>query len=174
MAEMKPGWINSGMEIGGIRQPKGFDIRDYRREYFVLFGRRLWCTKTIYLFELNELHPLTFIHPDGRWIQPGRRFPTDQGSVPRLCQLIVIKDRFLGFYLHDFGYEHGYVWVSWDCGKTWVKQYLTRRGHDELLDVSVRYDPAPAGVMERAAVWAGVRSGGWCAWNRYRKGVRYG
>lgn len=159
---MKAGFINTGMEVEGVRQPKGFDIDPIRIERTWL----LW-KKTIYEFKLRPSHPLTFIHPDGRWMQPDRHFETDQGSLPPFLQpIICAKDRFIGFYLHDSGYIHGGLHVSNDEGKTWSFQKMSRSEIDSLLVTMMSFDPVPAGFVQMGVVWLGVKMGGWVSFNR--------
>lgn len=158
---MKPGWINTGMIVDGVEQPKGFDIYPIRVE-----TRRLLPDRTIYRFELMPDTPLTFIHPDGRWMQPCKLFETDQGSVPWLMQRWIPKDRFIAFYLHDSSYLTAYAWTSFDHGETWGKQTLTRREADAILKIGTLLDPAPATERQARAIWLGVRLGGWAAWLR--------
>ena len=45
--------------------------------------------------------------------------------------------------------------------------YATRDRCDEFIAEAMRIDGAPA--WKRAVVWAGLKLGGWAAWNKYRR-----
>lgn len=158
---MNPGWMNSGMVVDGIRQIKGFDIWPIRVE-----EHSLRPDETIYKFELLPASPLTFVHHDGRWIQPSRSFETNQGSVPWAVTRLIPKDRVLGFYAHDSAYLSGYIWVSRDEGVTWAKETVTRLEADNLLRLMAVMDPQPLSERRALAIWLGVRIGGWMAWGK--------
>ena len=158
---MKPGFYNTGQTIDGNDQPKGYNCHVTRYEKHFLFP-----ATAIYSFELTDTHPLFFVHPDGRWIQPNRAFETDQGSVPALVQLFIPKDRYLGFYFHDSGYASKGLWVSHNGGKTWVFDPMTRRQVDELLKLMVPLDPVPGSKLEATNIWLGVRLGGWVSFGK--------
>lgn len=161
MTEHKPGFINSGMEVDGVLQPDGFDINPIRIEPYLFNFKWNPFTKTIYQFKLLD-PPFTFIHPDSRWIQPGKVFETDQGTVPKIFQPIIPKDRFLGFYPHDFACRYGYLWVSKDNGTTWNKEYIKRWEADALLEIMVQYDPVPGWWITRKIIKTGVNIGTIC------------
>ena len=147
---MKAGFENSGMD----GQPKGYDIYKVRDVPY------MWIlSKAIYQFNLIRPHKLTFIDPSGAWLQPGDSFETDQGSVPKAMQIFIPKDRYLGYYLHDFICRFGYVWILFDQGKKWEKRHLTRTQADRLLRVMCEYDPNAGSFVSRWSVYIGVRVG---------------
>lgn len=159
--KLKPGFINTGMVVDGIDQCEGFDIYPHHQDTYMLIFK-----KTIYEFQLNQKTPLTFIHPDGRMFQPDRHFFTDQGSVPRVLQTIVPKDRFVGFYLHDSAYRFKGLYVSCNGGQSYRFEEMLRVEVDELLKVMIKYDPYPGNVVLQYGILAGVRVGGWYGWGR--------
>lgn len=158
---MKAGFINTGISLGLDSQPDGYDIHEIRVE-----ERFWWPDKTIYQFELNPITPLTYIAPDGKRYQPGKVYETDQGSVPWLIQRWIPKDRFLGYYFHDFVYLHGYIWMLAPGEATWVKRYMDRKDADIMLREMCLLDPFPASTREAWAIYIGVRLGGGKAWDR--------
>jgi hypothetical protein len=155
---MKAGFYNSGMN----GQVQGFYV------YPVAQADLFWLWhKTIYQYDENSLSPMTFVHPDGRWIRPNKSFQTDQGSIPRVYRVIIDKDRFLIFYLHDSGYMEKGLWVSLDQGKTWTFQEMTRAEVDDLLLPGISFDPCPGNAATAYAVWSAVRIfGGMAGWGK--------
>jgi hypothetical protein len=154
---MKAGFYNSGQN----GQLKGYDAYVIRYEH-----NWILADTAIYHFTLTPIHPLFFIHPDGRWMQPNKMFETDQGSVPALVQLFIPKDRFIGFYFHDSGYASKGLWVSHDKGVTWKFEPFTRKQLDDLLHDMVLLDPEPAGECQANSIWTGVRIGGWASYGK--------
>lgn len=155
---MKAGFINSGMN-GQIR---GFEVWPIKQVPY------LWLlSKTIYQYQENSLSPMTFIHPDGRWIRPNKSFQTDQGSIPRMLRLVIDKDRFLIFYFHDSGYMEKGLWVSNDKSVTWEFQKMERSEVDDLLLPGISFDPCPGNAATAYAVWSVVRMfGGFAGWGK--------
>jgi hypothetical protein len=142
-------FLNTGMD----GQPKGYDIYKVRDVPY------MWLlSKAIYQFELMA-RPLTFMQDDGSMIQPGRLFETDMGSVPKSLQVFIPKDRYLGYYIHDFVCRFGYVWY---CGKdcqSWIKKHMTRSEADTLLRLMCAADPDNGSFVSRWSVYIGVRIG---------------
>jgi hypothetical protein len=158
MTAIAPGFLNTDMN----GQPHGFDLDPAYQEKYLLF-----FPKMIYEYEADVKHPLTFVHPDGRQFRPDNHFFTDMGSVPRVLQILVPKDRFLlGFILHDSCYRFKGLWVSGNNGKSFLFTELLRAEADELLRLMAIYDPCPGNWLTSSAVWAGVRIGGWYGWGR--------
>ena len=119
----------------------------------------------IYRCWLDADHPLQFRMKDGTVLRTTDGFPTDGGSVkPIAAQLWIPKDRFIGFLFHDDIYQHGGCWRKRPgCDWEWVR--LSRAQADELLRMMCRCDPVPCGAWKSGLVWAGVRIGGWVAWD---------
>lgn len=169
----------------GELSPKGFTLSPIRQApYLCPPGCESWwpVRTTIYDCALNRKTPLTYVDANGdRW-RPDWHYETDMGSVPRLSQLIIPKDRFLGFYLHDSGYAHGGLWSlklfrigppglrNFDT--RWIFVGLSRRDVDDMLRAMILADPCPGCRGTADAVWAAVRLAGWTAWNKgdLRKG----
>jgi hypothetical protein len=110
--------------------------------------------KAIYDFSLVLHAPLTFHDGSGRAITPNRHYLTDMGSIPRfppILQAVVPKDRFLGFFHHDSGYEFGGLHVDG------VFTPMTRRQIDDLLFDMILADPIPGGRAIAWTVWSQVR-----------------
>jgi len=150
------------METMSFENPGGFDLH-YSPDLTTAW-------KTIYRFELCRRTPLSFVDRHGARWQPNRSFYTDQGSVPRFppfLRLIVPKDRFLAFYIHDSGYVFGGLYVD---GKF---RNMTRKAVDDLLYDMILADPKPGNRAVAYAVWMQVRLyGGWCGWKRGDIGKR--
>lgn len=142
------GFINSGMN----GQPEGYDLFKVREVPYMLF-----LSKAIYEFDLIP-PKLTFVDGDVMW-QPGDTFEFDWGTVPRVSQIWIPKDRYLGFIFHDFLCRFGYLWRSTDGGKTWNKYHMDRTRADRLLRRMCQFDPEPGSFVSRWTVWAGVRIG---------------
>ena len=143
------GFINSGMN----GQPKGYDIYKVREVPYMW-----WLSKAIYQFENLPPNKLTFVHNDVMY-QAGDSFEFDWGTVPRIVQIWIPKDRYLGFPMHDFLCRFGYLWRSTDCGKTWHKFHMDRTMADELLRIMCQYDPVAGSFLSRWVVYCGVRIG---------------
>lgn len=153
---MENGFVNSGM----CGQFRGFSIEPVRQDSY------LWLfKKTIYEFKLHMHHPLMFIYNNIVY-QPDRHFLTDQGSLPRIMQWMIQKDRFIGFYFHDSGYRHGGLHVSYDHGETFRFEAMSRSCLDNMLSVMVTLDPEPGNRLTRWAIWWGVRLGGWLSYGK--------
>lgn len=159
--KLKPGFVNTGMIVDQVHQREGFDLYPHHQDTYCLFFKKM-----IYEFTLHDKWPLMFIHPDGRIFQPDRHFLTDMGSVPRILQGVVPKDRFIGFYLHDSAYRFKGLWVSNNGGMSFRFEEMLRVEVDELLRIMIKYDPVPGNVVLQYGVLAGVRIGGWYGWGR--------
>lgn len=144
----KPGFINQQ----GYECPK---IRD--QKYF--FG--LLPPKAIYRYKSDEDNPLTLLFTDGKYYRPNKNFETDMGSVPRVLQFFIPKDRFLlSFIFHDSIYKEGGIWVSDTYDGPYVFKKLSRSKGDSMLKVMTTLEPSPAGVVASSCVWFGVTVGG--------------
>ena len=102
--------------------------------------------------------PLSYLAPDGRaWTVPSG-FLTDFGSVPDIVDWIIpaiSTQADPAYVLHDFHYA---------CHRDGFEAVKDRADADQIL-----YDALlVCGVARWRArlIWAGVRSGGWVAWNR--------
>jgi hypothetical protein len=110
-------------------------------------GRR-WTLLTSFACETDALGRIDI--PAG--------FVTDFASIPRVLWAILPPERHAVASLpHDWLYQHGAL----------HGQAITRGQADALFDELLRFDQA--GAWERRALVAGVRLGGWHAWNQYRK-----
>lgn len=125
--------------------------------------------KLIYEFTLEPDSPLTYISADGTAYQPDRHFLTDMGSVPRTAQLLIPKDRFRGFYLHDSAYRHKGLWIKLPTEKHFYFVRMSRREADDLLYEMCLADPEPAWHATARAIWLAVRAGGWAGWGKSEK-----
>lgn len=128
-----------------------------------------WWT-TVYEFALDPVAPLTFLDRNGDAWEPNRRYHTDQGSIPRFppfVRMLIPKDRFLGFYLHDSGYVFGGLW------KHGAFRVMTRKQVDDLLYDMIRADPKPGWRSTAWTIWSHVRMygglAGWCKGDRGKK-----
>ena len=179
---MKPGFYNTGMIVDGVKQLKGYECDQLMQVPYLTIGSWVLSYKAIYDFTLNPLHPLTFLHPAGVFIRPDRHFQTDRMSNPKCTQWIWERDRFLGAFFHDSTYCHGGLWMA--RGASWKSvpeldetgtikflpkfefQEMSRLEADNLLAVMIRHDPAPGSRLSAAAIWLGVRLGGWASWQK--------
>lgn len=121
--------------------------------------RSTW-RKTIYEYQANPMTPLTYIDADEVEYRPDNHYFTDQGSVPRIAQLVIPKDRFLGFYFHDSGYIHGGLYVRFPRSPVFIFRHMFRRQVDDLLHDMVLADPCPGWKLTADAIWGTVRIGG--------------
>lgn len=171
MKDEKFGWFeNTGQE----GQPRGYMLWILRRE-----KRFLLPDKTIYGFQLNLEHPLTFHTPDNLRLQPDRHEDeTDFGSIPYLLQVIFPKDQFpLTYFFHDSGYRHGGLWTAGpdpasrgyagtrDVEFVFVK--MTRLELDRLLKSTIRVEGGR--LHERVMIYLAVRGFGGKSWRKYRQ-----
>ena len=132
--------------------PEGYTIKrdDKRSTWF----------KAIYEFTLLYPDPLTFIEYGGNQYQSDRHFFTDMGSIPRIAQLVIPKDRCLGFYLHDSGYMDCGLWING------VFEKMTRKQVDDLLYDMCMNDPIPTWRITARTIWLAVRAFGWMSWGK--------
>lgn len=119
---------------------------------------------TIYRFDLDPIHPLTFVDSFGCRLQPNRVYCTNLGSVPRFppfIRALVPKDRFpAGFAMHDSGYAFGGMWVN----GAFVS--MTRKQVDDYLYYMMLSDPHPASRTTAWIVWTHVRAYGFVSWKK--------
>lgn len=171
----KARFINTGFIIDGIQQPRGFECIDKGQVPYLKIGKWVIAWKSIYEFKLNEEHPLTWIDTDGTHYRPDRHFITDRMSNPKFSQCIWQESRFLGPLFHDSEYCHGGLWyavpvVDADGMIKFMPEYkflkTTRFMADCRLARMIRHDPYPGNYLSMAAIWAGVRLGGYFAWNK--------
>jgi hypothetical protein len=145
-------------------KPRGGD-RGYRLDkirddpYLKVF------TKTIYEFTLDPILPLTFHATDGTRIQPDRHLAeTDKGSVPLSLQIFIPKDRFLfSFLMHDSGYKHGGLYVARKGSQEFKFEPMSRLDLDTWLKMMVGAENG--NLVQRSAIYNGVRLGGWASWD---------
>ncbi len=80
---------------------------------------------------------------------------TDLGSIPKVFQLVFPKDGLATFayILHDYLYQIG---------------IYTRKQCDAILEEAMQ--TLGVTLWRRKSVKAGLKVGGWRAWNNYRKG----
>jgi len=150
---MKPHFLNTGMK----GQEKGWSktsVAQVPRYRWLPW----WTKKTIYELSLHEdpAKRFTFVTSDERFIQPPMQSLTDDGSVPALAQLLIPKDRFLIFYIHDPCCTYGGLFVSRDYGKTYHYETFTMAQCDALLIEGVKGDPYPGGSVQACAIWSAV------------------
>ncbi len=121
--------------------------------------------RTIYNYQENPTSPLMFRDINGWDWRPSPKFTTDQGSVPAIINMFILKDRFLGFYLHDDAYRMHGLSVDRHDGYGWIFQKLSRIQIDDMLADMCRADPDKPWILICPAIWIGVRIGGWMAWD---------
>jgi hypothetical protein len=149
--------VRAHFQNSGLRgQPRGYSLAVHHYEKTIL--RR---NTAIYEFRLDADTPLTFAGADGVLWRPDRYFLTDLGSVPKVLQIALPKDECLGYLFHDSAYAHGGLWCSF-LGSAWAFTKMDRSEADALLRAMVA---AQWGWPKAAAVWAGVRLGGWASWS---------
>lgn len=146
--------------MGHFVNPDGFVLR--------LSDELSTWRKTVYEATLDDAESaLTYIDNYGGSWRPDRHFFTDMGSVPRLAQVLIPKDRFLeAFLIHDSAYIHGGLWRWSALVQGWRFSYMTRRQADELL-----YEMCLSSGAWQSTAWAiylAVRVGG--AFCKYGKG----
>lgn len=172
---MKPGFYNTGMMVDGVKQLKGFDCAELMQVPYISIGSYVLSYKTIYDVMINPLHPLTFVHPDGTHYRTDRHFQSDRMSNPKCTQWIWERTRFIGPIFHDSSYCFKGLWaaipqVDSKGNITFLPEFrfleMTRKKADDLLAVMLKYDPTPASRLSIAAIWLGVRIGGWASWGR--------
>lgn len=156
---MKTVNVLSGKEFPqGFINLKGYEAPKVRDEKYC-FG--LLPPKAIYEFTLNSRFPLTLKFIDGFYYRPNKHFFTDQGSVPRLVQFFVPKDRFLlSFIMHDSAYKDGGLWKCKEYDGEYKFYKMTRSESDYFLQQMILLEPTPGGLPSALTVWIGVRLGG--------------
>jgi hypothetical protein len=112
-------------------------------------GKRRWMTLARMCYESDVL---------GSTIRVPAEFITDFASVPRtpLAWWLVGDTSHRAAVVHDYLYQHP------DTGN--------RALADDVFREAMKYDdqdPEPA--WRRTLAWAGVRVGGWWAWNRHHE-----
>jgi len=123
---------------------------------------------TLYEFSLSRSKPLTFIWEDGSCWQPDRHEITDMGSLPRLAQLWIPKDRYLlSWMCHDSGYLKGGLYVSPRRGRPYEFVKMPRKQIDDFMFEGIRSEGGTWLQLE-AIYWA-VRAGGWINWGDRRR-----
>lgn len=130
----------------------------------------LWVfRKTLFHFALDPAHPLTYRTADGDYVQPDRNFLTDWGSTPATMQLVVPKDRFIGYLFHDSAYCHKGLWFASHQDGPYTFHQLTRLAVDRLclLDM-IEADPCPPRCWEPGLIYGTVRTFGQVAWEKKR------
>ena len=125
----------------------GFDINED-------FAASTWW-KTIYTYTARQ-SAMSYYHD--KYFAPAVVFTTDQGSVPRVGQLFIPKDRFLGFYIHDSIYLLGGAYING------VFVIMTRKQADDLLFEMIMNDPLPGTPLTAWTVWSAVRMFGASSW----------
>jgi hypothetical protein len=121
--------------------------------------------KAIYEYTAVKKHPLTYVDKQGDLWRPDNHFFTDQGTVPKLPQILIPKDRFLGFYFHDSARKFGGLWkwnvMALDNAPTttrdlWVFQPLPIKQTDAMLYDMAMADPVTPWHITAAIVLAAV------------------
>lgn len=164
-------YLNTGMVVTGIQQPKGYDITEAELVPYLHIGPLVLNYKRLYDFKLRYPRSLTLVLDDGTMVRPDCHFKTDQMSSPRFSRFFWDKDRFITPYFHDSGYVHKGLWFSNDCGNTWKFRPMTRKEVDLALFNWLKYEPVPTNLTSRLAIYVAVRSGGWAGFGKgdYRK-----
>lgn len=138
------------------------------------YKRYLFWRIPIVRYVLNLDFPLCFVRADGIRYRPELVLSSDGGSIPYTVQNIASmipglnlkRDQFpKSFGIHDSGYKNKGLWVLHpDC--IWVFISLYRCTVDLILLECLQAEGA--NMAERTMIYAGVRAGGWAAWNKQR------
>ena len=101
----------------------------------------------------TTLSSITFVSKEGTIIVP-IGLETDLGSIPRILRGIFPNDgkAMFAYILHDFLYRDG---------------LFSRSICDDILEEAMEY--LKVGWFTRKSVRAGLKVGGWAAWNKHRK-----
>lgn len=112
-------------------------------------GRPLWRLEK----------PLAFLSDSLGLIQVPPGFITDFSSVPRLpfMYLLFGNTATRPGVVHDWLYEKGLI----------RDRKITREEADTVWNEASDADDQP--TYRSRSMWAGIRAGGWVAWNRHRK-----
>lgn len=140
-------WINSGHD----GQLDGYEAH-------VLEPRR-WFP--VWKIDINEDHPIMFVDADGvRYRSPLRSFRSDFGTIPRIIQLWIPREKFPGSVLfHDLLCDKDGLDVSEDGGATWELYKFRRSQADDMLYHMVLAEKATH--CEAWAMYSGVRGFAW-------------
>ena len=89
----------------------------------------------------------------GEWIKVPTGLKTDLGSIPAALQWLFPTDgkAVLGYVLHDYLYKTG---------------LYTRNECDDILEEAMKL--LDVSYWKRRSVRAGLKVGGWVAWNNHR------
>jgi hypothetical protein len=145
-------------EVGYFLNPEGYDLVKSVED-------SSWW-KAWFHFTLDPVRPMTYVDPNGQQWRTGFHQLTDMASIPRLIQVCIPKDRFIGPYLHDYGYRFGGLYRY--NGISFVFNPLTRRQLDDMLYLQCLADPMPAWRSTACTIWTGVRAGGWTGYRPAR------
>lgn len=170
-------FLNSGMYGQPEGCTMGLPIRHERRQIFPLLS---WPTTTvaIYPFRVNHINPLTFvvgpecarvlnlptIIPEGTEARVDD-MDTDQTSIPATLQVLYPKDRYLGAYIHDYGYDKEGLWLRRPGESDFTFVPLRRSTLDKLLMETVGAEGGNA--FDRGMFFQAVHFGGAGVWNRH-------
>lgn len=140
-------WLENGVRYG---------YHFWGRDWFK------WREKQLFLFQLNEENPLTFIQENGDRLRPclpGQSFPSDLGSIPLFMQRYI---RINGpeYAYHDRIFEVGYIWVKYKVSDEWIALPVSLSDANTLLHTMSMCTKYPRGKGKAGIIWAGVTVGG--------------
>jgi hypothetical protein len=119
----------------------------------------LWKVDS-WIYYSDPIRPLTYLAPDGRQMQPNRKFHTDFGSIPPPLMALptLSRTRFLHAYLfHDSGCRQGGLYVRQGAVGAFGFEQMTRAQMDHWLWIWVGAQGGNA--YQRNVIYAGVRVG---------------
>ena len=130
-----------------------------------------------YLFTLDLVNPLTFHDGKGGKYQPNRKYKSDMGTIPKLLQRIVAKDKYLlSFLFHDSCWEHGGVWYCAPGYETYAFVKMNRTTSNRLLKDMVLvegklYEGIKPAELKRDAKWIKAAVDLYAFWARISRRV---
>lgn len=124
-------------------------------------GGGKWKLLKAFEYSLREID-------SGEWVTVPEGFVTDFASIPRgLWNLLPPTGNYgKAAVIHDYLYQERIIWLQISPR---YESYRTcnRAEADSVLLEAMKV--LQVGRLTRWAVYAGVRTGGWLAWNRHRK-----
>lgn len=123
--------------VGTIINPHGFTLKSTDN-----FVGPWWDRRDTWEYTLDPENPLTYLHPDGYYIQSDRHGFTDFGTVPFPFNIVVPRTRFKpGYMVHDTACTEPHViFLSDSINGVFVPSFIADNQASKLLYLMVLAD----------------------------------